>query len=1200
MHRFLRNIKLLSAIGFGLLIVTIWTFGHVFGLNTIEQRLTAIVAIMLTWVFTLLIGRLLAARAGTLVERMFRAQLDKAVMQATPEQRAEVALLRKQLLEAIATLKKSNLGRLHGKAALYELPWYMIIGHPAAGKSSAIQNSGLIFPIAENGKNAIRGVGGTRNCDWFFTTDGVLLDTAGRYATQREDHAEWLEFLRLLKAHRTRTPINGILVTISLPELTQYKSENFAEYARQIRARINEIDQAFARKVPVYLIFTKIDLLGGFSQFFEDMTDEQRSQVWGATLPHEQAIGFDAAAAASSEFEDLYRGLSAIGNEKLAASRSNLDRPALFAFPIEFNSMRNAVSRFVEILFEDDPYHTHPLLRGFYFTSALQDGIPKIPAGSRVSARFDLANADLPAKRTPTSQSFFLRDLFRDVIFPDQHLVGRQIKGHGSRARMAGLLTGFMLIAIMGGIWTWSFYQNRLLIDDTARELALFDTPALSDRLTRLNFIQMRLELLKKYREQHRPIAMGFGLYQGEKLAHHLQQLYAAEVTTLLLGPVQQDLETRLGTLSSDVKTASTSAANLRSALSNEQYYDTLKTYLMLHNRQRLETPYLREQLAQRWREWLEHTRGSTDMDEIGPLAEHVIAYYIENLPQKTTPTIDNKELLISDSREVLNNAMRKLSAKDRIYGEIVARASSKYTGLNINRILDNTDVDLMSNGYTVPAAYTRSAWEGHIRQAIEEASRGTLKDDDWVLENASANQQLSAADFEKNYIDLLTMYKAAYAREWINFTAGLSINNFRNLGDAVTRVDRLSDFKQSPIRRIFVRIAHETSWDNPQLLQASARKEDSDLKAALVKRLLTDDQASNSQRSPNQVGELEDRFGLFDRLTSESGGSPGLTPYLSALGKMKSRLESINSSGEPGKSARTLMKNTIESSGSELVEGVQIVEGQLLAGADTELRSLLKPMLLRPFTSSYGALLPLANNDINQSWKRQVLPHWQALADKYPFIESGNEAQLSDISKFLESDDGALNKFINETLDGLLARQGNVYVPRRWGNMSVPFTSLFLSGITHASDIGQNVFIAGGESRFELQPVPTPGLSEVVLDIDGQQLRYRNGPQLWTAFNWPAAQTAQGAKISVITFAGVASTVLSNPGRMGWMRMVSQARTTGTTSGTTQLVWMVNSPDNKSGEKIPVRFNLRLVSGANPFAMNTLRDLKLPNKIVN
>ena len=34
------------------------------------------------------------------------------------------------------------------------------------------------------GQGAIAGVGGTRLCDWWFTEDAVLIDTAGRYTTQ--------------------------------------------------------------------------------------------------------------------------------------------------------------------------------------------------------------------------------------------------------------------------------------------------------------------------------------------------------------------------------------------------------------------------------------------------------------------------------------------------------------------------------------------------------------------------------------------------------------------------------------------------------------------------------------------------------------------------------------------------------------------------------------------------------------------------------------------------------------------------------------------------------------------------------------------------------------------------------------------------------------------------------------------------------
>ena len=207
--QWLRNPKIASAIGFLILVTIIWFAGPALGLKSPDSRAAWVFIIMLVWVVSLLAGKFLADRAGSMLERVLRRQSDDAVLAANPNARTEVAALRQRLLTAIDTLKTSKLGKTKGKAALYELPWYMIIGHPAAGKSSAILNSGLTFPFSDKGKSSIQGVGGTRNCDWFFATEGVLIDTAGRYSTQREDRPEWLEFLKLLKKHRSRAPVNG-------------------------------------------------------------------------------------------------------------------------------------------------------------------------------------------------------------------------------------------------------------------------------------------------------------------------------------------------------------------------------------------------------------------------------------------------------------------------------------------------------------------------------------------------------------------------------------------------------------------------------------------------------------------------------------------------------------------------------------------------------------------------------------------------------------------------------------------------------------------------------------------------------------------------------------------------------------------------------------------------------------------------------
>jgi len=156
----------------------------------------------------------------------------------------------------------------------------MIIGPPAAGKTTAIRNSGLEFPFGTD--REIQGVGGTRNCDWWFSNSAIILDTAGRYITDDDDQEEWAAFLDILRKNRSRQPINGVLVCISIADLLNAGSEEMEWHARTIRKRIDELTQRLGLRFPVYLVFTKCDLINGFVQFFEEFSRAQREQIWDA------------------------------------------------------------------------------------------------------------------------------------------------------------------------------------------------------------------------------------------------------------------------------------------------------------------------------------------------------------------------------------------------------------------------------------------------------------------------------------------------------------------------------------------------------------------------------------------------------------------------------------------------------------------------------------------------------------------------------------------------------------------------------------------------------------------------------------------------------------------------------------------------------------------------------------------------------
>jgi len=266
----------------------------------------------------------------------------------------EIGELRGKFKTAMLELRKSKNGRRH----LSELPWYVMIGPPGAGKTTAIVNSGLQFPLADKlGKSAIGGVGGTRNCDWWFTNNAVLIDTAGRYTTQESDadadNAAWLGFLNLLKKYRKRQPINGALIAISLSDLSLQDEITQKSHAQAVRRRLNELREKLGVRFPVYVLFTKADLIAGFSEFYDNLGKDDREQVWGFTLPLDKKKSEASAIAGfDQEFALLLGQLNAQLLERMQTETDHQRRALVAGFPSQVASMRGVAREFLNEVFQ--------------------------------------------------------------------------------------------------------------------------------------------------------------------------------------------------------------------------------------------------------------------------------------------------------------------------------------------------------------------------------------------------------------------------------------------------------------------------------------------------------------------------------------------------------------------------------------------------------------------------------------------------------------------------------------------------------------------------------------------------------------------------------------------------------------------------------------------------------------------------------
>lgn len=685
---------------------------------------------------------------------------------------------------------------------------------------------------------------------------------------------------------------------------------------------------------------------------------------------------------------------------------------------------------------------------------------------------------------------------------------------------------------------------------------------------------------------------MGAGLYQGKKLEAALRKQYFDGLRAVMLEPVRGQLETVLKEWQESGH--HTAPENIEEK--SKEIYNALKTYLMLGSRQRLEAAWLTDHLPSFWRPWLEaqHVPGeSVEKGEAG----NAVAFYLSQLQAPDLPLIENSEALVDQSRTSLLHFRPPVPVGEQIYADLKARANAKFPSLTVDFILKGKDAGLLTGATDVPGAFTREAWDKYMKGAIAEASRGSIEREDWVLSVLVQNTPAQDSDAARNQSELEALYRADYAKAWMAFLHGLTVAAPDGITRAEQTLARLSNPQNSPIKIVLQRAAFETAWDNPSRIANTVQ----DARQAMVKR--TTGLLGGNVRAPNTApegqnihhGELGKQFAFLAALVGDDKqASPSMSGYLEQLAKLKLRFGKIAAADadEQGLEMRELVEATLNNKGSEFVDTMQYVDNIMLAPAESAFRDALRPLLTKPLLASYAVLIPPITEDLNLLWESEAYEEWKELAGKYPFSNSRDEAEFSEIANFTKAD-GALDTFIDTILGDLVIRRGNQITARHWNGMGVLLNPAFVTNAERL--LAFSAMLRRGETaRFELQPVPTPGLSEIKVEIDGQTLRYRNGPQPWQTFKWPAGEQ-QGARIQAVAFDGASAVVANQPGRMGLIRILNEStRVYDPTTTRGQLTWRFK----QLGEANEIKLNFHMLSGLNPMQLSALRSVSLPKRI--
>ncbi|MDH4573625.1 type VI secretion system membrane subunit TssM [Salinicola acroporae] len=745
-------------------IFLVWRLGVAFGFSSLASLLAGIVLFLLvSAIYVLLLYRGIGQKRN--LEHLLMEDADAAVLDASPQDREEISLLRERLLKTIERLKKSGRGKgSNGKDALYALPWYMVVGQPAAGKSTMVYQSGLNFPFAERENARVAGMGGTRHCDWFFSSDAILLDTAGRYMNSEEEAGKWKGFLSLLKQHRRRCPLNGLIVAVNISDVVQVSDAQRNNLARRLRERIQEAREHLEARLPIYLVFTKCDLIEGFTTFFERLDPQRQSDVLGHTFPHQQPSDVNWSQQFDAALEALCRHWQRMGDDEIV-QRDIVDTRrdvAAFRFPLELAALREPLARFVEALTNANPYQSAPLLRGFYFVSALQGGdVIEGEHAGRVGRHFSLARPDALAGEQ-TQHPFFIANLFRKVIIADQHLAGLYASDvRGRRRKLRWTLVAGLIGALCCGLWITSAMRNHSEIEAMSGTFA--DAVEQDDRHPSQYARWSSLDALREwgshyYQRRHGegvPWSMGWGLYQGDRIEPAIRERYFDQLQPVMLEPVEQNLTRSLFTLTtidvyrrnSDelhaVEGPETVAPYARprdnSAESLAKFgRSTLDTYLMMSDIDRgdIDSDTLRARLPAFWYPAIQQRTG-TEIDEDQAdyrYAGRQLDFYSRQVHESDVPRISANAFLVSSSRNYIDSLLEQtLTSSETIVLEsdtLFAFGRGDYAGLQTagqkeldelaERLLNTQDLgQILITGHADPIGNERANQQLSLQRAM-------------------------------------------------------------------------------------------------------------------------------------------------------------------------------------------------------------------------------------------------------------------------------------------------------------------------------------------------------------------------------------------------------------------------------------------------------------------------------------------------
>jgi len=1125
---------------------------------------------------------------------------------------ALILLMNQSFRNMIKTLRGKWVGSERGQSTLYALPWYLVIGPSNAGKSSLIQDADLNFPLSHLlDIRADEEAVAHELPQYWVTNEALLFDIPGRWlnknapvmldglgtsdaAPQEGEEEEtstpprpaasvkgarkrlWHAFLDLLVDHRSRRPINGVIINFDLMEMIRMNERQREAAAANIHAHLVDIAEKLGTRFTVHVVMTKLDRFAGFADYFGTLPKGEQKQPFGFSFPIYDELQADQwvedFTTASAQF------LSSANDDmidQLYHKREIDGRRNSYIFLRELTSSIPIVQDFWRRALISDKFSTPPLMRGIYFTSVRQEGVPVNVLLHRIALDYHM---NPPVLRAFSGQSvrFFSDTLFRDIIFKESGLAGdnKQVESRKKFALNATIVASVLFVLGFGFLLNEAMQDNRARAENVISASNDFinlprDKVEGSDEsryIAALNAIASANEEFPHWQDKSEARRY-LALYQGRQIGPEVEKAYEDLLRQRFLPAIAEEVKAEIVRLGQD-----------EASYSSDERLDALRVYLLLGSidiRQQLDgrsqnSTSLSRAAVMSWlqRSWQQRFEGKSQLQ--GDLRRHLLYALGTNRiasPVDTQMVEETREALLEVPRDVRLYRTLKSSAAKQVPGGISLRSQ---LGPAFDMIFKQKSDELgKTEDIVIPYFYTKRGFHDFFVPRSDDLSILALEDA-WVT-GESRTVHYSEEDLENFRQKIRHAYVSDYISHWTRALDQLDIVDFGTMEHA-TRVIADINGPHNPFGRLVALIKNETEIYEP-LPVASEEIQDRTELALNPNR----EHGQRIARAFHDLAQMldapEGKTAPFEEILTPMAG---LESYMRAIlsGQISSRPLAL----ERAKERANLQGNDpiflVRRTGANLPEPLRRFFTQI---AD----------------NSWKSILAAAKIDLQSVWQSNVYRTFNIeLSGKYPFNREGREeVTLAEFQKFF-GPNGDFDAFFNDNLKVFINPDNGQ--PILIDGQSLVVSAEFMRQVATARSLRNIFFTSDGVPtlHYTVEPLSMTGnISRAVLNIEGQLVPYSHGPTTPKSILWPNALSSK-QDISQLSLSQQGGTVArTHQGLWSSFRLFEQAEVSDATAESVDVTFKIGNSR--------VKYRLRMAATQrNPFAMRSLSQLKLPEQL--